>query len=273
MVLSGLVRMRNSDYRNYCRAIGIMFLGLVYNHWGEPHINDKSIKARNIIIILYDIVSSTTCSSCACVRTEEVAHDFGTMLIQVMCACNQLKSLEIAFNNILRRIWKLPRNSHTGILHKVAHLDSIYNRLILLSDCFARKMCESKSSLLHNTFNLFYTSAFTPVGNNHFNSHKYRKIYFEEDIECAGFVRYLRLNRSTVSDLDAESMIRTICCDLINILYLHTLCAMKIPRGKTRTSIRASALTLAGAPTKSMSPSSKIAKRTAENHNFLKSAA
>ena len=128
-------------------------------------------------------------------------------------ACNQLKSLEIAFNNILRRIWKLPRNSHTGILHKVAHLDSIYNRLILLSDCFARKMCESKSSLLHNTFNLFYTSAFTPVGNNHFNSHKHRKIYFEEDIECADFVRYLRLNRSTVSDLDAESMIRTICCD------------------------------------------------------------
>ena len=128
-------------------------------------------------------------------------------------ACNQLKSLEIAFNNILRRIWKLPRNSHTGILHKVAHLDSIYNRLILLSDRFSRKMCESKSSLLHNTFNLFYTSAFTPVGNNHFNSHKYRKIYFEEDIECADFVRYLRLNRSTVSDLDAESMIRTICCD------------------------------------------------------------
>ena len=38
---------------------------------------------------------------------------------------------------------------------------------------------------------------------------------------------------------------------------------IKIPRGKTRTSIRASALTSAGAPTKSMSLSSKIAKGNA----------
>ena len=48
---------------------------------------------------------------------------------------------------------------------------------------------------------------------------------------------------------------------------LITLCAIKIPRGKTRTSIRASALTLVGAPTKSMSLSSKIAKRMPENHS------
>ena len=48
---------------------------------------------------------------------------------------------------------------------------------------------------------------------------------------------------------------------------LITLCAIKIPRGKTRTSIRASALTLVGAPTKSMSLSSKIAKRRPENHS------
>ena len=37
-----------------------------------------------------------------------------------------------------------------------------------------------------------------------------------------------------------------------------------MPRGKTRTSIRASALTLVGAPTKSMSLSSKITKRMPE---------
>ena len=127
--------------------------------------------------------------------------------------CNQLKSLEIAFNNILRCIWRLPRNSHTSILHKVARLDSIYNRVIKLSDRFSRKMCESKSSLLLNTFNLFYTSAFTPVGNNHYTSHKYRKFYFEEDTACADFVRYLRLNRCTVGDMEVESMIRTVCCD------------------------------------------------------------
>ena len=56
----------------------------------------------------------------------------------------------------------------------------------------------------------------------------------------------------------------------VRVLPLGILIAqrvIKIPRGKTRTSIRAGALTLAGAPTKSMSLSSKIAKRMPENHS------
>ena len=100
-------------------------------------------------------------------------------LYRLAIVCNQLKSLEVAFNNILRRIWRLPRNTHTRILHKVAHLDSIYNRVIKLTDCFSR---ESKSRVLHDTFHRFYTNAFTPVGNSHYASLKYRKFYSEEDI-------------------------------------------------------------------------------------------
>ena len=38
--------------------------------------------------------------------------------------CKQLNSLEVAFNNILRRIWRLPRRCHTRILHKVSHMES-----------------------------------------------------------------------------------------------------------------------------------------------------
>ena len=38
--------------------------------------------------------------------------------------CRQLTSLEVAFNNNLRWIWKLPRNRHTQILHKIARFDS-----------------------------------------------------------------------------------------------------------------------------------------------------
>ena len=40
---------------------------------------------------------------------------------------SELRSLEITFNNILRKIWSLPRACHTGILHPVAGLHSIYN--------------------------------------------------------------------------------------------------------------------------------------------------
>ena len=42
-------------------------------------------------------------------------------------SCHSLCSIEVSFNNILRRIWKLPRNCHTGILHLTALLPSIFN--------------------------------------------------------------------------------------------------------------------------------------------------
>ena len=32
-------------------------------------------------------------------------------------SCHSLCSIEVSFNNILRCIWNLPRNCHTGILH------------------------------------------------------------------------------------------------------------------------------------------------------------
>ena len=74
----------------------------------------------------------------------------------------------VSFKNILRRIWRLPRNCHTRILHKVAYLDSVFNRLICLSDHSSRKTCESNSYLLNDSLTLFNTNVFTPVGSNHY---------------------------------------------------------------------------------------------------------
>ena len=79
--------------------------------------------------------------------------------------CTQLTSLEVAFNNILRWIWSLPINYHTRILHKIAHLDSVFNRL---SDHFSIKTSESNFYLLQDSFTLFNTNVFTPVGSNHY---------------------------------------------------------------------------------------------------------
>ena len=38
-----------------------------------------------------------------------------------------LRSLEVTFNNVLRKIWKLPRKCHTNILHWVSSLQSLHN--------------------------------------------------------------------------------------------------------------------------------------------------
>ena len=128
-------------------------------------------------------------------------------------SCNQLNSLEVAFNNILRRIWKLPRNCHTRILHKVAHLESLLNRVLRLSDRFSDKAGNSTSSVISESFTLFSNSVFTPVGSNRFcDRGKYTKIYYEEDSVCGQFVRWLRVN-NPVGDSNIDYMINTICCD------------------------------------------------------------
>ena len=41
--------------------------------------------------------------------------------------CPALRSLGVAFNQVIRRIWHLPRNYHTAIVHSVGLISSIFN--------------------------------------------------------------------------------------------------------------------------------------------------
>ncbi len=50
----------------------------------------------------------------------------------------ELRSLELSFNNLLRRLWRLPRSCHTTVVHLVANLRSLYNVLVDRFLCFAR---------------------------------------------------------------------------------------------------------------------------------------
>ena len=56
-----------------------------------------------------------------------------------------LKTIEISFNKILRRIWRLPYNSHTRTVHCTSHLPSIYNVTINRSSNLyaASQTCDS----------------------------------------------------------------------------------------------------------------------------------
>ena len=119
--------------------------------------------------------------------------------------------------NIFKWIWRVPRDWHTWILHKIADLDSIsvFNWPIRLSDHFSRKTCESDSHLRHSW--LLYSIQHQCINSSyHYCAHKYVKLYFEEELICADFTRYLHISNSSYSslrDLDIESMIQIICCN------------------------------------------------------------
>ena len=63
-----------------------------------------------------------------------------------------LHSLEVTFNNILRKIWKLPRNSHTSILHCVSRLQGLHNVVIQRSKMLCLKARTTGLPLIRDIF-------------------------------------------------------------------------------------------------------------------------
>ena len=78
----------------------------------------------------------------------------------------ELSSLETTFKNILQRIWSLPRMYHTGILHCVAKVNSLYNivlcrasKLSVIVDVpVERKVFSQSSALIYSSLGYHYTN-------------------------------------------------------------------------------------------------------------------
>jgi len=124
-------------------------------------------------------------------------------------SCPALQNIEVAFNNILRRIWSLPACNHTRIAHLVANLCSLFNVIYRRSNSLLHTAAHCPSMLVQTIFCDSSLSCFSFCGyNNVFGD---RKQYFVEDHICAVVVRYLHLY--STSDHIGEDMIWTICCD------------------------------------------------------------
>ena len=124
---------------------------------------------------------------------------YGAALWRV--SCPQLRSLEVSFNNILRKIWSLPRQSHTGIVHSVAGLQSIYNIVLNRSRKLIASATKSKCTEL---FSECAVTAFTSFGYNHLYGCKPHKLYTEDVRLCADFIRDARMNPAMNKHLDSD---------------------------------------------------------------------
>ena len=92
-------------------------------------------------------------------------------------------SIEVAFNKLLRKIWNLPYNSHTGIVHCTAKIHSVSN---MLYDRF----CSLHSFALSSSSSLIQ-SIFVSSTQHIYYIHGYTHYYFEE-FHAAFIIRCLR---------------------------------------------------------------------------------
>ena len=124
---------------------------------------------------------------------------------------SSLHNLEIAFNKILRRIWRLPNRSHTGIVHLVAKLDSLFNVTFRRSNSLLRAASECPSVLVQTVFRDASSACFSFCGYNSMFGHRHLKGYDSQYETCAAVIRAFRC--LPYNNHDNEEMIRTISCD------------------------------------------------------------
>ena len=135
---------------------------------------------------------------------------FLTQCASSITKANQLliaiRSLETAYNNLIRKIWNLPRRCHTAILHRVARVCSIYNYMIITR---CKKLVASdrnaKSQLLSDVFMEATTLVYTNVGYNFLYAKRHWRSYSDSEELCARFIcdarMYPELNHNISDDI------------------------------------------------------------------------
>ena len=159
----------------------VIYSAMISRTLQTSELKQKILPRKLIIVMLYSF-------SCCDQFTK-------TGLLQISClslpgsatwklSCLQLKSLEVTFNNTLRKVWCLPRKCNASILHLTASLDSMYNTIHRRSLNFLQAAISSSSKLLRDVFIESSKLAFCVVGYNYLFGARHWKYYTEQDSPC-----------------------------------------------------------------------------------------
>ena len=106
----------------------------------------------------------------------------------------ELKSLEVCFNNVIRKIWHLPQRCHTSVLHLVSGLPSIFNTIITRSYRLTAAALQSSSPLIADIYGDATKLVYTSSGFNLFHGHNFWKSYNVSDIALSKFILDVKLS-------------------------------------------------------------------------------
>ena len=113
-----------------------------------------------------------------------------------------ITGIEVAFNKVLRRIWNLPFNSHTRIVHCTARLFSIFNLTSARSSSLLFSALSSLSFPVAFIFRTCSDLAYTTTGFICLFGNKFKKNYYPEDCYCADIIKNICMTEVNNSDLE-----------------------------------------------------------------------
>ena len=100
-----------------------------------------------------------------------------------------IRIAEIALNKNLRKVWNLPRLSHSSVVHCTSQIPSVFNSRFCSLHLSA---LSSSSSLLRSLFAAYAQYTFSFTGYNYVYGFTHCKHYCYNDVYVANTIRQLR---------------------------------------------------------------------------------
>ena len=110
-----------------------------------------------------------------------------------------LKSLEVSFNKILCRIWHLPPDSHTSIVHCTSYLSSVFNLIYSRCSSLIDRACNSPSYDVSSIFSEACGNCHLFCGFNYMYGSHFTRVYSNTDLSYGDLIRFLHLFHESFS--------------------------------------------------------------------------
>ena len=121
-----------------------------------------------------------------------------------------LNILQVAVNHLLRRIWRLPRQSHSAICHCLSLVPAITNQVMKRFLSLYSTAMSSSSPLVKAVFSTCSSLAFSFTGYNFMYGANHVRVYSDSDFMNASFIFDIRKRFPFISPF--ESLIYAVSC-------------------------------------------------------------
>ena len=106
---------------------------------------------------------------------------------------SSLKLIEVSLNKLLRKLFYFPRNSHSAIVHCVAHVDSISSFVLSRFLSLLSTALSSPSPLVQSVFSVSSQVVYSFTGYNNIYGSRHLSDYSSQDFSIARIIRQIRL--------------------------------------------------------------------------------
>ena len=184
-------------------------------HFLSPNLSDTD----DIVHIVKDLNCKANSILCTFHSTDPFVKSF---LIKSYClslygctlwslSTSSMKLIEVALNKLLRKVWNLPCNSHTSIVHCLAQVHTICRDILYKRSCsLLSHALLSPSPLVRAVFSDSSKLVYTFTGYNWCYGCQHVRSSSDEDCNAANSIRRLRKCYGLHSP--CESIVRTLSC-------------------------------------------------------------